>query len=255
MVFDSIHLKHYLPYINHLPAPNAIEKRDLMNANFLMESCGNLEMYYAPHNEYINHDAKLVIVGITPGWTQMKAAFQQAKICLQQGDSLKQLMKSTKKAAGFAGSMRKNLIEMLDECGVNAAFQLSSSRLLFSQYSNLLHTTSVIKYPVFLKGKNYTGYTPKIDQSSLLTEYAYQIFPKEIKKIKNDFLLIPLGKAVTEVIKELVNQGSIPEQSCLFGFPHPSGANGHRKQQFQKVKADLQCIVHKYTNHFNSNNS
>src|SRR5690606_29982516 len=134
---------------------------------------------------------------------------------------------------------RDNLIEMLDACGVNVAFQLSSCRLLFSQYQHLLHTTSVIKYPIFVNGKNYSGYTPKIIQSSLLREYAYQVFPEEIGKIQRNFLLIPLGKAVTEVVENLVNQGKIPEQSCLFGFPHPSGANGHRKQQFQKVKSRL----------------
>ncbi|MEK3888838.1 hypothetical protein [Bacillus sp. FSL K6-3431] len=71
-------------------------------------------MYYAPHNEYINCDAKIVIVGITPGWTQMKAAFQQAKICIQQNATLIQLMKGSKGAAGFAGTMRQNLIEILD---------------------------------------------------------------------------------------------------------------------------------------------
>lgn len=251
LISENIYLKHYLPCINHLPDPNAINKDDLINSNFLIDKIGDLEMYYAPHNEYINSHAKIVIVGITPGWTQMKAAFRQAKVSLQEEDSLERLMISAKRAAGFAGTMRENLIEMLDQCGVNGAFQLSSSRELFSQNQNLLHTTSVIKYPVFVKEKNYTGYAPKIVQSSLLTKYAYQIFPKEIEKIKENYLLVPLGKAVTEVIEVLVKKGEIPEENCLFGFPHPSGANGHRNKQFQQVKSSLQHTVKRYSDLIN----
>ena len=254
MAVETTHIKHYLPYINHLPVSNAINKSHLLHTNFMMEKSENLEMYYAPHNEYINCHAKIVIVGITPGWTQMKAAYQQAKVSLQQGDSLEQLAISAKRAAGFAGTMRMNLIEMLDACGVNDAFQLGSCRLLFSEYQKMLHTTSIIKYPVFANGKNYTGYVPKIVQSSLLTKYAYHIFPKELEKIKEDYLLIPLGKAVTEVIEALVIKGKISEKSCLFGFPHPSGANGHRKKQFQQVNSSLQHIVKRYANHLHHNN-
>src|SRR5699024_259346 len=106
-----------------------------------------------------------------------------------------------------------------------------SCKQLFSKYPNLLHTTSVIKHPVFFKGRNYTGHTPEIEQSSLLTQYAYKEFPNEIGQIKSHPLLVPLGKSVEKVFKKLMNQGDITESTCLFGFPHPSGANGHRKKQ------------------------
>lgn len=138
---------------------------------------------------------------------------------------------------------------MLDACGVNNVFQLSSSRLLFSKDQHLLHTTSLIKYPVFVKGKNYTGYSPKIARSPLLAKYAYEKFPEEIGKLRSNYLLVPLGKVVSEVIDQLVRKAKIHEQNCLFGFPHPSGANGHRRQQFQKVKSNLRSIVKQYSDH------
>jgi hypothetical protein len=243
---ENIRLKHYLPYIKQLPDSRELSKSHLINANFLMEKSGNLKMYYAPHNEYINRHAKIVIVGITPGWTQMRIAYQQARVSLQRGGSIEQIMKNTKRAAGFAGTMRTNLIEMLDACGVNDVFQLSSCRLLFDGYQHLLHTTSVIKYPVFIHGKNYTGYTPKVFQSTILTKYANHIFSKELEKIKGDYLLIPLGKAVTEIIEALVESKQVPGEYCLFGFPHPSGANGHRKKQFQQAKSGLVQVVQHY---------
>lgn len=248
-MLNEIKLEHYLPYINSLPESNIITPDDVLNSNFLLEKDNNIEMYYAPHNEYINRDAKVVIVGITPGWTQMKAALLQAKICLHEGASTHQILEQSKRAAGFAGTMRENLIEMLDECEMNKAFGLSSTRQLFEKHFSLLHTTSVIKYPVFVKKKNYTGHTPKIGRSRLLTEYAYHIFLQELKEIKQDYLLFPLGKAVTEVISDLAKQGEIPMERCLFGFPHPSGANGHRKKQFMQNKQQLQTIVKKFSQH------
>ena len=40
--------------------------------------------------------------------------------------------------------MRKNLIDMLDQIGLNKKFKLDSSSELFNEDNNLLHTTSLI---------------------------------------------------------------------------------------------------------------
>ncbi|PLT35682.1 hypothetical protein CUU64_02090 [Bacillus sp. V5-8f] len=204
-------------------------------------------MYYSPHNEYLNPDAKIVIVGITPGWTQMKTAFQQAGNSLHNGHSIPEILRSAKKAASFSGSMRVNLISMLDGCGVPAALGVNSSETLFYDKWDLLHTTSVIKYPVFHQYKNYTGHRPKIEHSSLLSYFAYEIFPKELGMLKNRSLIIPLGKTVEHVFVMLIAQKELPaHHQYLFGFPHPSGANGHRKKQFEEQIQTFQKIVEKW---------
>jgi hypothetical protein len=46
----------------------------------------------------------------------------------------------------------------------------------------------------------------------------------------NKPLIIPLGKAVESVLEQFIKEGSISESQCLMGFPHPSGANGHRQK-------------------------
>ncbi|MFM1653563.1 hypothetical protein ACI7RC_15830 [Brevibacillus sp. B_LB10_24] len=40
------------------------------------------------------------------------------------------------------------------------------------------------------------------------------------------------------------------ERQCLWGFPHPSGANGHRHQQFASNYPLMKNIVHRF---FSSN--
>lgn len=50
--------------------------------------------------------------------------------------------------------MRKNLIEMLDGLERPKALGIVSGALLFSDRRDLLHTTSAIRYPVFVDGQN-----------------------------------------------------------------------------------------------------
>jgi len=232
-------LNTFLPAIQSLPNSRSLTKQDLVTEQFLMKKSENLELYYAPHNEYMNKQAKVVIIGITPGWKQMKTAYEQFIKSMASGHNLETCLKETKKAAGFAGSMRTNLSRMLDQCNLPQILGISHSEDLFGKNRDLLHTTSVIKYPVFLKGKNYTGHQPTINRSSLLQEYAYQVFPKELEQMASPALVIPLGKAVEQVVLHLAEKQKLSSHTYLIGFPHPSGANGHRIKQFQQQKSQL----------------
>ena len=141
--------------------------------------------------------------------------------------------------------MRKNLIEMLDELNLNNKLQIKSCSQLFEEKDDLLHTTSLIPYPVFINNKNYTGSNPKIIENEILWSYVEKFFYKEIEALP-DALIIPLGKSVEEVLERMIDNNLIKEEQCLLGFPHPSGANGHRKNQFQQNKKKLLKIIEQY---------
>ena len=68
-------LHKFLPAIRALQLDKSFTKQDLLIDQLLFEQDGAIKMYYSPHNEYINTIAKIVIVGITPGWNQMKTAY------------------------------------------------------------------------------------------------------------------------------------------------------------------------------------
>lgn len=72
-------------------------------------------------------------------------------------------------------------------------------------------------------------------------KYVYDNFIKELKDIENfkDILIIPLGKAVEEVLHKLSEEGIINTRQILKGFPHPSGANVNRLEQLEENKEDL----------------
>jgi len=232
-------------YINDISKLNNFEKEDILNEKFLLIKEKNMEIYYAPHNEILNENAKIFIIGITPGWTQTKIAYETAHNGLLKNMSSNKIKEECKRNSRFAGSMRKNLIEMLNELNLNKKLNIKSCSELFDEHDIMLHTTSIIPYPVFINNKNYTGTNPKILENDILTFYLKEYFYKEVEKLPNA-LYIPLGKAVEEVLEYMVKNNLIKKEQCLFGFPHPSGANGHRKQIFLENKERLLNIINNY---------
>jgi len=226
--------QRYIQKIKELPI-GELDKHHIQNSNFLLDEKNQMKIYYAPHNEYLNKKARVVIVGICPGWTQTKHAYKQAKRDLDNNVDIEHILKNCKITARFAGTMRKNLIDMLDELELSKKLGITSSSELF-HCNDILHTTSLIPYPVFIDGKNYNGHTPAIIDSKFLMEYVNNHFFKEIKLMEEPPLIIPLGKSVEDVLRFMINKGLLNEEQCLFGFPHPSGANGHRKDFFNKNK-------------------
>ena len=235
-------LEKYIDKIKKLPLREKYTKEELLNNDFLIDKDGNIEIYYAPHNEYVNPNAKIFIVGITPGFSQMSTAISEARKGIEEGKSIEEIQYKCKVAGRFSGSLRKNIISMLDEIKLNEYLNIDSCKELFEDKDYLLHTISLIPYSVFVKGKNYTGHTPKLIKSEFLMKYVYENFIEELKKL-GDVLIIPLGKAVEEVLDELVKDNIIKNNQILKGFPHPSGANGHRLVQLKENKDNMINII------------
>lgn len=240
-------LYDYKMEIEKLPIKDKYTKEELLTDDFLIDKENNIEIYYAPHNEYINPKAKILIVGITPGFIQMNTAIATARKELENNNNIKDIQYKCKVAGRFSGSLRKNIISMLDEIKLNEALSLKSCSELFDKKDYLMHTVSLIPYPVFVKKQNYTGHTPKLLKSDFLMKYVYKNFINEIHELDDfeDILLIPLGKAVEEVLCKLKDEKFIKENQILVGFPHPSGANVNRLVQLEENKQSMIDFIKK----------
>ncbi|MGG5460975.1 hypothetical protein [Clostridium sp. B9] len=238
-------LYDYEEVIRKLPLEDKYTKDEILTEDFLIDREGNVEIYYAPHNEFINPKAKVFIVGITPGFNQMSTALATARKGFENNDPIEKIQYDCKVAGRFSGSLRKNMIEMLDEVELNKVLGVESCSELFGEKDSLLHTTALIPYPVFVKKANYTGHTPKLMKSEFLMKYVYENFVEELKSLEDfeNILLIPLGKAVEEVLDKLQDDGLINEKQILKGFPHPSGANVNRIPQLNANKENLESHI------------
>lgn len=131
---------------------------------------------------------------------------------------------------------------MLDAIGLPAALDVETSGDLFEQRDDLIHGTSALSYPVFVDGKNYGGANPRVDRSVTLTRYVHGCLGAELATIP-EALVLPLGKAVEGCLRMLIESGQLREARCLFGLPHPSGANGHRLVEFHRNQTGLREAI------------
>lgn len=217
-----------------LPMPFSNE--EIVSEEFLLEQSAekSLEIYYAPV-EYFNENAKILIVGITPGFHQMQRAYSAVIHAKDTLDDNEEILHQAKIESSYEGPMRKNLVHMLDELELPGYLGLTSSAELFNSANHLVHTTGLIPYPVFYKNKNYTGSTPNILKTDMLYKYVVECFVNDLNYLK-DPIIIPLGVTVSNVLLHLANKNLIHGKQLLTGFPHPSGANGHRYKQFARNK-------------------
>jgi hypothetical protein len=227
---------HYTPLIAALP-DRLLTAADLLTDEFLLAREDDLASYYIPF-ERVNPTARVVLIGITPGLTQMRIAYEVARDGLREELPHSEILERVDETASFAGSMRTNLDHMLDQLGLPALLGIRESGQLFGDESHLMHSTSALRNPVFLAGHNYTGSAPEITETPLLRNEVLTVLGPELVQVP-DAIVIPLGKAAQRALQLLIREGLIAEQRCCMGFPHPSGANGHRVQQFEQRREPL----------------
>ncbi len=223
---DTIQITaRYANVIRNLPRTDFDTDFKSLPDPLLMEREGELAVYYAPF-DYVNTGARVVLVGITPGIQQATNAARSLHDCLQQGLDLPEALRTAKHVGAFSGPMRNNLINLLDSIGLNRKLGLASSAMLWNGNGALFHTTSMLRYPVLLEGRNYNG-APAVQSSSLLERCFRTGFAREVEQLPHA-VFVPLGPKVEAQLQRLVREGVIDDARVLDGLPHPSGANAER---------------------------
>lgn len=198
-------------------------------ASFLLGQDSPLTSHYIPF-DYVNPSARLVLVGITPGFTQWKNAMREAQRQLAAGVSMDAAHLAAKRTGAFSGAMRPNLIALLDHIGLHRWLGLASCEELFGAAAHLVQTTSILRHPVFVDGANYNG-APSMIRTPFLQQQIDRHFVEEAKSLGNA-VFVPLGPKVSEGLDWLASRGVMPADRILHGLPHPSGANAERIAYF-----------------------
>ena len=222
------------PVLSRMPPTTS--ETDVLVSDLVLVEDGPLTIRYCPCDR-VNLAARVVIVGITPGLHQMYLICQEAQRSLAEGQVGDEVLRRAKAAGAFAGSMRSNLISMLDGIGLQQHLGLETSGVLFGGHSELLHTTSAVLYPAFTNGKNYSG-TPAPGYFPLMSSFVDQVLMTELSML-SEAVVVPLGNTVSALLRREVERGTLRAGRCLLGFPHPSGANGHRQRQYDQQFEDL----------------
>lgn len=217
--------QRFLPTVRGL---NLRSPLDTWPESLCMQRSGPWATYYAPF-DHVNERARLVLVGITPGLQQASNALTALQTGVGAGSQVTDALQAAKKFASFSGPMRSNLVALLDGIGVAGNLGLASTSELFAAREDLVHFTSVLRYPVTVDGKNYSG-TPRVIGNTWL-ENQLDWFESEVRTLPNA-IYVPLGPTVTEVMESYIRRGLLNPRQVLAGLPHPSGANAERIAYF-----------------------
>ncbi|OWK33644.1 hypothetical protein [Sphingomonas dokdonensis] len=197
-----------------------------------------IDLVYAPF-EHINRDARIAIVGLTPGKLQASNALKSATEALQRGLTAEDALRCAKAVASFSGPMRANLVAMLDHIGVNGLLGLRSTSTLWEERSDLAHFTSALRYPAFVDGENWSG-QPDMVRTPPMRQWLEAYTGTELALLRNA-VLVPLGPRVTSALQHLAKLGRIDGARILEGLPHPSGSNAERIAFFLNRKPAHLC--------------
>lgn len=201
-----------------LCGPRAPVVRD---RGLLMDASGPVRVYYAPF-EYVNSSARIVLVGITPGPTQMVNANNEARRVLLAGKSREDAIMAAKSVGAFSGEpLRSNLVNQLRHWGFHKWLGLGDASEIFSTARHLLQTTSLLRYPVFVNDDDYRG-TPDMVKHPMLRKYLLENFVAEVGQVK-DAVFVGLGPLVQKVLDRLCQEGVISSDRVIGGMLHPSG--------------------------------
>ena len=234
---DTQLFERFIPVICSLTAAE-LDGASTLISKMRLASDGNLEVCYAPF-EYINTQARVVIVGITPGKTQMVNAIKEARRQIDDGADAEQALIAAKRTGAFSGAMRPNLVGLLDHVGLNDWLGIHTCDELFGAAAHLVQTTSALRNPVFANGENYNG-APSMTSHPLLREHLLAGFGKDAETLPNA-VFVPLGDKVADALHFLADRGLLDRDRILDGLPHPSGANAERIAYFmgRKLRSSL----------------
>lgn len=190
----------------------------------------DVKMVYAPF-DHVNLDARIVIVGLTPGRQQAANALRAAKQAILSGASSAQAAEQAKVFASFSGPMRSNLAKLMDSIGLADTLNIQTTASLWAEDAALVHFTSALRYPVFVDEENWNGSTPDALRSSNMRQWLEQYTGQELSQLP-DAVLVPLGPKVSAMLEHLATIGLIKSSQILTGLPHPAGSNAERIKYF-----------------------
>jgi hypothetical protein len=198
---------------------------------------GNFAAFYAPF-DWINEEADIVLLGITPGRNQATKALLALRSALMAGKSIPEAAARAKQAASFEGDMRTIAAELMDYFRLNEVFGLPSTSMLFGAAAHRAHYTSVLRHPVLewkavnKKGTKVTGWTDyggdeKITKRASMMETIEAKLVPELSLFPNAWL-VPFGPVPALVLDQLADRGDIHRSRILTGLNHPSGTQWNR---------------------------
>ena len=230
---------HFANVLRKISAQELTQAISAADANKLRDEVlrtgfsGKYSTFYSPF-DWVNEQADVIIVGITPGNRQALEALQTFRKMILAGSSVDDAAEAAKQSASFKGGMRTLGARLMDHFQLNKLFGLQSTIELFTTSHIRTHYTSVLKYPTLKNFKNYSGHA-RILTEPFLRNQIFASLPAELNQLPNAWI-VPFGSTALSVLQEIVSAGQLDASRILGGILHPGG------QQWNRYKVQLGLV-------------
>jgi len=210
---------------------------DLNTALLGTSPCRRFTECYAPGFELVNPNARIALVGYTPGRSQGDKAWDALNQTPSTLHSLKRL-EISHKASAFSG-LRERIDKMADHSGLLRHLTLES----LSDSSDVIMTSRWV-FPIFENGCNYTISPKAYQNGSWLMKRCSQHLNDIFETCSSIQAAIFLGDGMSamKALKAHQQLGDDPSHIEVYTLPHPSEANNERISKFLGHSQSLESI-------------
>jgi hypothetical protein len=186
-----------------------------------------IAILWAPF-DYVNRNARLAIVGVTPGPTQAMLSYKAVLSANAKGEDPDVSLARTKAASSFRGKViETNLKSLLEHSGVSERVGIDDIDQLWSNEAYKLHFTSTIRYPTFLwendnKKKLYNNQIDSLTHPEL-KRYVETCLAEELSALPTSSLIVALGSKGPRIVRHAAKIAGIDHKRVV-ALPHPSGS-------------------------------
>jgi hypothetical protein len=201
---------------------------------FLLGKEKEYAVFYVPF-EYVNCDARLVLVGITPGPKQRKCSYDVAQRLLSNPAPDADILREIKRSCAFVG-MRDRINDMLDHFGIPRCVGVASASLLWDSGFKHFSPTSIVPNATFKGEKYFNGPFSAVLETALLRGQFEEVFIPSIRNLSKEALYIGMGPVVDEALRWCASRGILSDRQILGYLPHASGSSGSQFSYFMRKK-------------------
>jgi hypothetical protein len=186
------------------------------------EDSYGIAILWAPF-DYVNRNARLAIVGVTPGPTQAMLSYKAVLSANAKGEDPEASLARTKAASSFRGNViEPNIKSLLEHSGVSERVGIDDIDELWSNEAHKVHFTSTIRYPTFLNRKLYNNQIDSLKHPEL-RRYVENYLAEELSALPTGSLIVALGSRGPKIVRHAAKVAGI-DRKRVVELPHPSGS-------------------------------
>ena len=181
-----------------------------------------IEILWAPF-DHVNRDAKLVIIGVTPGPNQALLSFRAMQKTAATGSDPQAELEKIKAESSFRGDViEANLKSLLEHSGLAEGAGIQDIDGLWTTEASKVHFTSTIRYPTFINSQLFNNQIDSLRHSEL-RKYIERHLAEELASVSADAAIVALGQKGPRLVRHAAKVAGIDPRRVV-ELPHPSGS-------------------------------